>query len=210
MLLFYDFALAEIHVHATGQTRIEAAHGAHNVDAFEVLGSVLFEERATLHGVLVGPGRSVDIARIRVGQNAVVTVDTYPGEAFTGRITNVSDTLDPTTRTAKVRCEVQNRDGRLKFQMFATLELPVSATHDALMVPTRAIQEIDGVPTVFVRVDEERFQPRPVRVGASVGDHVEIVDGLKPGDALVTEGALMLKSKLKLRVDAEEGEGKKK
>lgn len=151
-----------------------------------------------------------DIARIRVGQNAVVTVDTYPGEAFTGRITNVSDTLDPTTRTAKVRCEVQNRDGRLKFQMFATLELPVSATHDALMVPTRAIQDIDGVPTVFVRVDEERFQPRPVRVGASVGDHVEIVDGLKPGDAVVTEGALMLKSKLKLRVNAEEGEERKK
>ncbi len=151
-----------------------------------------------------------DIGKIRMGQNAVVTVDTYPGEAFTGRITNVSDTLDPTTRTAKVRCEVQNRDGRLKFQMFATLELPVSATHDALMVPSRSIQDIDGVPTVFVRLDEERFQPRPVRIGASVGDHVEIVDGLKAGDAVVTDGVLMLKSKLKLRVEAEEDEGKKK
>ena len=151
-----------------------------------------------------------DIAKIRVGQNAVVTVDTYPGEAFTGRITNVSDTLDPTTRTAKVRCEVQNRDGRLKYQMFATLELPVSATHEALMVPSRSVQDIDGVPTVFVRLDEERFQPRPVRLGASMGDHVEIVDGLKGGDAVVTDGALMLKSKLKLRVEAEEDEGKKK
>lgn len=151
-----------------------------------------------------------DIAKIRVGQNAVVTVDTYPGEAFTGRISNVSDTLDPTTRTAKVRCEVQNRDGRLKFQMFATLELPVSATHDALMVPSRSIQDIDGVSTVFVRLNEELFQPRPVRVGASAGDHVEIVDGLKAGDAVVTEGALMLKSKLKLRVEAEEGEEKNK
>ena len=94
--------------------------------------------------------------------------------------------------------------------MFATLELPVSATHDALMIPARAIQDIDGVPTVFVRVDEERFQTRPVRVGASVGDDVEIVDGLKAGDAVVTDGALMLKSKLKLRVEAEEDEGKKK
>ena len=151
-----------------------------------------------------------DIAKVRVGQNAVVTVDTYPGAAFTGRITNISDTLDPTTRTAKVRCEVENRDGRLKFQMFATLELPVSATHDALMVPARSIQDIDSVPTVFVRLDEERFQPRPVRIGAAVGDQVEIVDGIKPGDAVVTDGALMLKSKLKLRVEAEEDEGKKK
>ena len=85
-----------------------------------------------------------------------------------------------------------------------------SATHDAVVVPARAIQDIDGVPTVFVRVDEERFQPRPVRVGASFGDQVEIVSGLKQADAVVTEGALMLKSKLKLRVEAEEGEEKKK
>jgi cobalt-zinc-cadmium efflux system membrane fusion protein len=151
-----------------------------------------------------------DIAKIRVGQNALVTVDSYPGETFTGRIAHVSDTLDPTTRTAKVRCEVQNRDGRLKFQMFATLALPVSATHGALVIPGRSVQDIDGVPTVFVRIDDERFQPRSVRVGLSVGDDVEIVEGLKHGDAVVTEGALMLKSKLKLRVEAEEGEAKKK
>jgi cobalt-zinc-cadmium efflux system membrane fusion protein len=151
-----------------------------------------------------------DIAKIRVGQNALVTVDSYPGETFTGRIAHVSDMLDPTTRTAKVRCEVQNRDGRLKFQMFATLALPVSATHDALVIPARAVQDIDGVPTIFVRVDDKRFQPRPVRVGLSVGDQVEIIKGLKQGDAVVTEGALMLKSKLKLRVEAEEGEEKKK
>ena len=151
-----------------------------------------------------------DIAKIRVGQNAIVTVDTYPGETFTGRITNVSAALDPTTRTAKVRCEVPNGDGRLKVQMFATLELPVSATHDALTVPAAAIQDIDGVPTVFVRVDEERFQARPVRTGSSMGGQVEIVEGLKRSDAVVTEGAVMLKSKLKLRVEAEEGEEKKK
>jgi cobalt-zinc-cadmium efflux system membrane fusion protein len=151
-----------------------------------------------------------DIAKIRVGQNAVVTVDTYAGETFTGRITSISDTLDPTTRTAKVRCEVPNRDGRLKVQMFATLELPVSVTHDAVTVPARAIQDIDGVPTVFVRVDEERFQARPVRIGPSVAGQVEVVEGLKSTDAVVTDGALMLKSKLKLRVDAEEGEEKKK
>ena len=151
-----------------------------------------------------------DIAKIRVGQTALVTVDSYPGETFTGRIAHVSDTLDPTTRTAKVRCEVQNPKGRLKFQMFATLALPVSATHDALVIPARSVQDIDGVPTVFVRVDDERFQPRPVRLGLSTGDRVEIIEGLKQGDEVVTEGALMLKSKLKLRVEAEEGEEKKK
>src|SRR5581483_10159724 len=150
-----------------------------------------------------------DIAKIRVGQNAVVTVDAYPGEEFSGRVTNISDVLDPGTRTAKVRCEVANPNGRLKLQMFATLALPVSAAREVLVITARAIQDIDGVPTVFVRVDEEHFQTRPVRVGATVGDAVEIAEGLKAGERVVTDGALMLKSKLKLRVEEEEGEKKK-
>jgi cobalt-zinc-cadmium efflux system membrane fusion protein len=93
--------------------------------------------------------------------------------------------------------------------MFATLALPVSAARKVLVIPARAVQDIDGVPTVFVRVDEEHFQTRPVRVGATVGDAVEIADGLKDGERVVTDGALMLKSKLKLRVEEEEGEKKK-
>ena len=145
-----------------------------------------------------------DIAKIRVGQDAVVTVDTYPGETFIGRVTHVSDVLDPDTRTAKVRCEVVNRNGRLKSQMFATLALPVSAQRNALVIPSRAVQDIDGVPTVFVRVGEKQFETRPVRVAAAVGDDVEVTEGLKIGDSVVTDGALMLKSRLKLRVEEEE------
>jgi cobalt-zinc-cadmium efflux system membrane fusion protein len=144
-----------------------------------------------------------DIAKIRVGQDAVVTVDTYPGEMFTGKVTHVSDVLDPDTRTAKVRCEVVNLNGRLKSQMFATLALPVSAQRDALVIPSRAVQDIDGVPTVFVRVGEKRFERRPVRVSAPAGDAVEVTEGLKAGESVVTDGALMLKSRLKLRVEEE-------
>jgi cobalt-zinc-cadmium efflux system membrane fusion protein len=114
--------------------------------------------------------------------------------------------LDPDTRTAKVRCEVANPGGRLKVQMFATLALPISTAKEALVIPARAVQNIDGVSTVFVRVDEEHFEPRAVRVGAPLGDSIEVVEGLKVGERVVTEGALMLKSGLKLRVEKEEGE----
>ena len=144
-----------------------------------------------------------DIAKVRVGQDAVVTVDTYPGERFVGTVTHVSDVLDPDTRTAKVRCEVVNRDGRLKSQMFAMLALPVSAQRTALVIPSKAVQDIDGVPTVFVRVGEKRFETRPVRVNAAIGDGVEITEGLGIGESVVTDGALMLKSRLKLRVEEE-------
>lgn len=147
-----------------------------------------------------------DIGKIRVDQTAVVTVDTYPGESFSGRVTHISDVMDADTRTAKVRCEVVNRDGRLKVQMFATLALPTSAPRTVVVVPSDAVQDIDGTPTVFVRVDEEHFSPRPIRTGAAVGPWTEVLDGLDTGDQVVTKGALMLKSRLKLRVEEEEGE----
>lgn len=158
------------------------------------------------HVWIQGDVHQKDIARIRVGREALVTVDTYPGETFTGEVTYLSHVLDPDTRTAKVRCEVPNRDARLKIQMFATVALPVSAPREALVVPARAVQDIDGVPTVFVRVGEGTFRTRPVRVGAAAGGLVEIIAGLEPGERVVTEGTLMLKSRLKLRVEAEEEE----
>jgi cobalt-zinc-cadmium efflux system membrane fusion protein len=149
-----------------------------------------------------------DVANVRVGQEAAIAINSYPGSTFTGRVTYVSNVLDPTTRTAKVRVEVPNRDGRLKIQMYASVALPVGATHEALLVPARAIQEIDAVPSVFVRVDEDKFQLRPVRTGAAIGDLVEVLEGLKADERVVTDGALMLKSRLKLRVESEEGEKK--
>ena len=149
-----------------------------------------------------------DIAKIRVGQTAIVTVDTYPGESFSGRVTHVSDVLDPDSRTAKVRCEVANPGARLKVQMFATLALPTSAPRSVLVVPSESVQDIDGTPTVFVRLDEEHFAPRPIKVGATVGRWTEVTEGLKADEEVVTKGALMLKSRLKLRVEEEEGEGK--
>lgn len=149
-----------------------------------------------------------DIAKIRIGQTAIVTVDTYPGESFSGRVTHVSDVLDPNSRTAKVRCEVVNPGTRLKVQMFATLALPTSAPRSVLVIPAEAVQDIDGSPTVFVRVDEEHFVARPIKVGATVGRLTEVSEGLKADEEVVTKGALMLKSRLKLRVEEEEGEEK--
>jgi len=199
-------------VNAASSSVVSAPFGGVVIEVNASPGEVITPERelfvvADLSRVWIqGDVYQKDIAKIRVGQNALVTVDAYPGETFTGRVTYVSDVLDPDTRTAKVRCEVPNRDGRLKVQMFATLALPVSMPRDMLLIPSRAVQEIDGVPTVFVRVDAEKFETRAVRVGAAIADSVEVIDGLKPGERVVTEGALMLKSQLKLRVEAEEGE----
>jgi cobalt-zinc-cadmium efflux system membrane fusion protein len=199
-------------VTAASTSTISAPFGGVVTEVHAAPGEVITPERelfvlADLSRVWVqGDVYQKDIAKIRIGQQALVTVDAYPGETFTGEVTYVSNVLDADTRTAKVRCEVPNRERRLRVQMFATLALPVSMARASLVIPARAVQDIDGVTTVFVRVDEEHFQTRAVRVGAGFGDSVEILEGLQPGERVVTDGALMLKSRLKLRVEAEEDE----
>jgi len=154
-----------------------------------------------------------DIASVRVGQRAEISSESYPDEKFQGRLTNVSDVLDPSTRTAKVRAEVPNTDRRLKLQMFVTLQIPTAAERPALIVPNAALQEIDGETVVFVQVKDDTFQKRVVQSGAGVGGLVPIVAGLKAGERVVIEGAFMLKGKLKagsIEAEGEEEEEEKK
>ncbi len=152
-----------------------------------------------------------DIASVRAGQRTEISTETYPGELFVGRITNVSDVLDPTTRTAKVRAEVPNRDRRLKVQMFVTMQIPTSAERPAVVVPAMAVQQIDDDTVVFVQTGDDTFQKRIVRAGVGIGGVVPIDTGLKAGERVVTDGAFMLKSKLKAgSIEAEGGEDEEK
>ena len=156
---------------------------------------------------VVGDLYQRDIASVRRGQEAQITTESYPGETFIGRITNVSDVLDPSTRTAKVRCEVPNRDGRLKLQMFVTMGIPTATARDALVVPAAAVQQIDDDTVVFVQTGEASFEKRVVEAGAGSGGLVPVLSGLKVGERVVTDGGFMLKSKLKA---ASIGEGEEK
>ncbi|MEK7407703.1 MAG: efflux RND transporter periplasmic adaptor subunit [Acidobacteriota bacterium] len=135
-----------------------------------------------------------DLGRVRVGQAAVIEVDTYPGERFAGQVTYISDLLDPQTRTAKVRCEVTNRDLRLKLDMFATVRLPTSFRRQALAVPAGAIQQHEGKQIVFVRRTPTGFEARPVSTGKLVNGRLEITAGLRAGEPIVVAGAFHLKS----------------
>lgn len=137
-----------------------------------------------------------DIAAVRAGQAAAIVIDSYPGEVFRGSITYVSDFLDPKTRTAKVRCEVPNRDGRLKLEMFATVQLPTPDGRQAVTVPSAAIQQVVDRPTVFVRAGPDEFEVRPVEAGTAAGNWVEIVSGVRPGEEVATQGSFYLKSTL--------------
>lgn len=135
-----------------------------------------------------------DLGRIRVGQSAFITVDTYPNQTFEGKVAYIGDVLDPQTRTAHVRCEVNNRDLRLKTDMFANIELPTRFSKRTLAVPSTALQEVEGKNVVFIRHSPTQFEKREVEKGVTVNNLTEIVSGVKQGELVVTQGAFHLKS----------------
>lgn len=135
-----------------------------------------------------------DLGRIQAGAMASVNVDTYTDREFLGKVTYISDILDPKTRTARVRCEVTNPDGLLKLDMFATVRLPTNFKKDSMAVPADALQQIAGKDVVFVRTGPTTFEQKPVRLGRVIQGVAEILDGLQGGEAVVTQGAFHLKS----------------
>jgi membrane fusion protein, heavy metal efflux system len=135
-----------------------------------------------------------DLGRLRVGQPAIIHVDTYPDEPFAGQVAYISDALDPQTRTAKVRCEVANPEVRLKLDMFATVQLPTTFNRQAIAVPVGAIQQLEGRSVVFVQHGPSRFEARTIKPGRTVGGQVEVVEGLREGEPVVVAGAFHLKS----------------
>lgn len=134
-----------------------------------------------------------DLGKIRLRQPARISVYTYPGETFDGRIVAIKDILNPQTRTAAVRCELANPANRLKLEMFANLAIPTADTHEALSVTSDAVQTINRRQVIFVRKADLHFEAREVQV-AGDGPVLEITAGLKEGEPIVVKGAFQLKS----------------
>jgi len=140
-----------------------------------------------------------DLAKVRKGQAAIVTVGAFPDQKLKGRITYIADLVDEATRTVKARVAVANPGRKLKPEMFATVELALPANAaPALAVPEEALQEVDGKKVLFV-VDDKgvEFEPRKVELGRAAGGMVEIVSGLKEGERYALKGSFILKSELK-------------
>jgi membrane fusion protein, heavy metal efflux system len=140
--------------------------------------------------------RQENLAELRVGQSATVTLPGAPNDRFDGQITNLGQELDPTTRTMKVRIVLANPKIKLKPEMLANAEIPVGKNKPTLLVPSDAIQQIDGQDVIFVRTASDRFSIRPVRVGETSEGRTPVLEGLKAGEEIVIRGSFVLKSQL--------------
>lgn len=140
--------------------------------------------------------RQEDLEKIRVGQSAFVTLPGLDGARFPGKITNLGQQFDPETRVMQVRIELSNANSRLRPEMLANAEIPVGGRKPALLVPSDAVQQVNGQDVVFVRTAPDRFAVRAVKVGETSGGKTPILEGIKAGDEVAIRGSFILKSQL--------------
>ncbi len=135
---------------------------------------------------------------VRPGQHARITLSYDPQMAFDGRLTFVYPTLDPETRTARIRFEIDNGNGHLKPDMYANVALDVPLG-ERLIVPKGAVLEAGRRRVIFLNRGGGRLAWREVKTGARAGEWVEILDGLTEGEEVVTSANFLLDSESQVR-----------
>ena len=139
-----------------------------------------------------------EMANLRLGQTAQVTLASAPGRSWSGRVTFVSPVLDVATRTAKVRLEIANPDGVLKPDMYANVELQRGA-NQVLAVPDSAVLQTGTRSVLFVARGNGQFEPREVQTGAKGGGFIEIRRGVAAGETVVVDANFLIDSESRLK-----------
>ncbi|MGH7343142.1 MAG: efflux RND transporter periplasmic adaptor subunit, partial [Candidatus Rokuibacteriota bacterium] len=145
---------------------------------------------------VIGDLYEKDFPSVRVGTLTTITVPSAPNARLRGRVAYIDPRVETATRTAKVRVEVPNTGGDLRLGMFVTATFETGPTQRVTVVPRAAVQTIGDRNVVYVPVEGEdaKFAERPVKLGSPTGEVVQVLEGLKPGEKVVTEGSFMLRA----------------
>jgi Cu(I)/Ag(I) efflux system membrane fusion protein len=135
---------------------------------------------------------------IRLGEQATIQLTYIPGETFKGRAVYIYPSLNPETRTAKVRFEFPNPLGRLKPEMYANVEIKVHLGQK-LSVPEGAIIDTGIRQMAIIDKGSGYFEPREVKVGSKVDGYYEVIKGLKAGEKVVTSASFLIDSESNLK-----------
>jgi cobalt-zinc-cadmium efflux system membrane fusion protein len=123
--------------------------------------------------------------RVRLGDSAQIHVNALPDLTFSGKVSNISRVLDPSTRSAKVRIEIDNRGRALRAGMFATATFKSTKAETRLVIPTSAAIRMHDKDWVFVPLGDKRFRRQEVQLGRVQGDVQEVTAGLAPQSKVV-------------------------
>jgi Cu(I)/Ag(I) efflux system membrane fusion protein len=139
-----------------------------------------------------------DLAFVKVGDMAQVTVNAWSNRSFPGKVTFIYPNVSKDSRTGRLRIEVANPDGLLRADMAATAEI-ANPLPPAVAVPDSAIIDSGKRQVVLVELGAGRYEPRPVKLGARLPGYVQVLEGLKPGEKVVTSATFLIDAESNLR-----------
>ena len=171
-------------------TRVDAAPGQ-AVTSEHVL--VEIQDPARIWAELALPER--EAARVREGAEVKLSLDSLPQQVLSARLTWLAPEVEARTRTVAARAELDNPEGALRAGMYGQARVQVAA-HRGMVVPREAVQEGPQGPVAFVAVDERVYEPRSLRLGLTLDDGYEVLEGLSPGEKVVTRGSFLLKTEI--------------
>jgi len=137
-----------------------------------------------------------DFSAVRIGAKAAITTPAYPGRIYRGMVSYIDPRMDPQTRTAKVRMEVVNPGLALKIGMYGDVSIVTAEGPMAPVVSGGAIPSLGSHPVVYLPAegDNSRFIQRTVKLGEAIDGVYQVLEGLKPGEKVITEGSFLLKA----------------
>jgi cobalt-zinc-cadmium efflux system membrane fusion protein len=141
---------------------------------------------------LIAYVRESDAFKVASGQDISFTVPADPDHPYSGKLNYVSATLDPTTHRLAVRATVQNPGGQLKPEMFANVSIFTDTENSSVAVPREALIYEGSTVRVWVAREDRSIELRPIKTGLISGQMIQAVEGLSPGEQVVTRGSLFI------------------
>jgi Cu(I)/Ag(I) efflux system membrane fusion protein len=162
-------------------------------------GDELFRIADHTHLWIITDVAESDLPAIKIGTQATVTVRAYMAQPIAGEVTFIYPELKAETRTARVRIEVPNPDGRLKIDMYADVVFQAGEATPVIAVPVSAVIDSGQRQIVLVAKGEGRFEPRPIKLGRRGDGYVEVLDGLNTGEEVVTSATFLIDAESNLK-----------
>jgi Cu(I)/Ag(I) efflux system membrane fusion protein len=163
-------------------------------------GQELYRIADHAHLWVIADVAEADLPMVKVGTRASVTVRAYAAEPIQGEVTFIYPELRMETRTARVRIEIPNPDGRLKVEMYADVVFQAGAGDEpCIAVPVSAVIDSGTRQVVLVAKGEGRFEPRAVKLGRRGDGYVEVLDGIGKGEEVVTAATFLIDAESNLK-----------
>jgi Cu(I)/Ag(I) efflux system membrane fusion protein len=140
-----------------------------------------------------------DLGFVKPGDTAHISVNAWPDQALEGKVTFIYPSVEPATRTARVRIEVPNADGRLRAGMAATVDILTPVAGSRLAIPSSALIDTGRRQVVLVERGEGRYEPKPIKIGARMSEWVQVTDGLASGERVVTQANFLIDAESNIR-----------